>query len=541
MAKTDILILGMRYYSDFIIKLTYAKQIMPIETELKLIISPNDINKLEQHPLLQSAIHTRKSQHLHNIYFDSTEHDLLQLGIGLRVRHIGNQRLQTLKTAGNTHGGLHQRQEWEMPITADTPNYSQFPPGALPNWCIDKNNLAKIKPLFVTNFERVTWQVILEDGSKIEVALDQGIIENSTNSIPLSEVELELKAGTADKLYQVALALQETIPLSIENKSKAAHGYALNEPNIPKYHLAKTVDLNINMTNEQAFSHIIWHCLNHLQANENMVLHGEDIEGVHQMWVALQRLGSCLSLYNSLIPKKTHADLRQQIKLITNNLGVARDWDVFAVTIQHIMHHNFVDNCLDDLLITVVDKQSQVYATVRNVLRSSNYTRMQLSLGNWLTQRQWRHTLDAAAQRNLEMPVLNFANQVLESCYQTTKTLISNFTQFDQEQLHNLRIAIKKFVDGVQFFTELYPNDQVHPYAKVLVRLHNELDIINDSNVATNQLQQDNIAKDVPAQYFLKGWFAHQQTAHLADLKIIWQTFFDQPTFWNDSIESKNS
>jgi len=34
---------------------------------------------------------------------------------------IGDKRRQTLKTAGSGKSGLHQRQEWEIEITGDTP------------------------------------------------------------------------------------------------------------------------------------------------------------------------------------------------------------------------------------------------------------------------------------------------------------------------------------------------------------------------------------------------------------------------------------
>jgi inorganic triphosphatase YgiF len=510
---------------------------MPAETELKLLISPSDADKLVQHPLLQSARNTRKSQHLYNTYFDTTNHDLLQHGVGLRVRHIGDKRLQTLKTAGSGLGGLHQRQEWETEITADTPDYTKLPASALPKWCANEKKLKKITALFTTDFMRTTWQLKLKDGSKMEVALDQGEIKTQTGSIPLSEVELELKSGTPDKLYKIALTLQDTLPLRVENQSKAAHGYALLNPQSPLYHKAGAVNLNPDMTAEQAFTQIIWYCLEHLQANEDVVLHGSDIEGVHQMRVALRRLRSCLSLYKSLIPKKTHVDLLQKVQWISDILGVARDWDVFALSLQNIPRDNnspffSSQNWLDDLSATVADKQAQAYVMVRDSLRSSDYSHKLLLWGRWLTQRRWRRKLDAYARQNLEKPVREVASKIIQSRYQRVKELGENFAKLNFEQFHNLRIAVKKMVYGTRFFAELYPHKIVRPYAKILSRLQDELGIVNDGNVASNLLNQAGLDENAPARHFLNGWYANQHKMQLANLERTWQAFLEQQTFW---------
>ncbi|EDN67294.1 Adenylate cyclase [Beggiatoa sp. PS] len=441
---------------------------MATETELKLYIAPEDAEKFMQHPLLQQANSRQAPLKLYNTYFDTPEHTLLQHGVGLRVRQIGKKRIQTLKTADEGLGGLHQRQEWENEISGDKPNYNQFPKKALPKWCADKKNLQKIKPLFTTDFSRTIWDLILDDGTQIEVALDKGEIKTETHSCPLSEVELELKSGSPDKLYQVALTLQNDLPLIIENKSKAARGYALHQFNPPEFHKAGTVKLTANMTTEQAFFHIVWHCLGHLQANEDVVLYGENIEGVHQMRVALRRLRSCLTLYQSLIPKETTKQFRQEVKWITDVLGVARDWDVFALTLQDIQSQDNYSQLID-LQAQVADFQKNAYVEVRNALRSPRYSRLLLLLGRWLTQRRWRKKLNAVALKKLEIPIKNFANQVLDSHYQSVKTQGENFVSLNPEQLHQLRISIKKLGYGVRFLSNFIQN---HSFALIQKNCH---------------------------------------------------------------------
>jgi triphosphatase len=182
---------------------------MSIETELKLYIDPKYIKQFLNHPLLQSEIYT--TQDLYNIYYDTSEHDLLRSGVGLRVRRVDDKWIQTMKTANEAVDGLHQRQEWEKEINSEIPEYDKFP----------------VLPLFTTNFQRMKWDLVFDDGSEIELVLDQGEVKANNATVPLSEIELELKAGSVEKLFEVADILQEQVPLVIKNDSKAAMGYAL--------------------------------------------------------------------------------------------------------------------------------------------------------------------------------------------------------------------------------------------------------------------------------------------------------------------------
>ena len=504
---------------------------MATETELKLHIAPENIQQFMQHPLLQKAADSQCRQHLYSVYFDTPECMLLEQGIGLRVRHLGAKKIQTIKTAGSGLSGLHQRQEWEVEITGDTPDYALFPAEALPEWCAEPQNRQQIEELFVTDFWRTTWHLILNDGSEIEVALDQGEVKTKTQNYPISEVELELKAGTPDKLYKIALLFQTDLPLCLENKSKAAKGYALHRHKPPQFHKAEAVKLQADMNVEQAFVQIMWHCLGHLQANEEIVLAGDDIEGVHQMRVALRRLRSCLTLYKTVIPKNTYAKCFPEIKWLMDVLGVARDWDVFALNLHQIQSQtNHIG--LQDLQKCVTQFQNSAYAEVRTILLSPRYSRLLLSLGKWLTQHRWRRKLEATALKGLETPLPDFANHILTTYYQHIQQQGEHFAQLDAEELHKLRISIKKLTYSTRFFMVLYPNEVIRPYAKKLSRLQDELGILNDGNVATHLLNQAELEPNAPARHFLNGWYAHQQMTHFVQLESAWQTFLEQKVFW---------
>ncbi|MBA2484051.1 MAG: hypothetical protein H0V39_06460 [Nitrosomonas sp.] len=128
----------------------------------------------------------------------------------------------------------------------------------------------------------------LDDGSEIEFCLDRGKFLTKKSTIPLCEIELELKLGNASKLFQFALALQNVLPfpLKLENASKAERGYRLSSGKIKPPMKPTDAMLNKDMSTNSAFKTIFWNCLEHLSSNENGMLDEDDIEYLCEMRIA---------------------------------------------------------------------------------------------------------------------------------------------------------------------------------------------------------------------------------------------------------------
>lgn len=503
---------------------------MTIETELKLQITLEQVEAFLQHPLLQTVTHSSASKHLYSTYFDTPDCALLQKGIGLRVRKIGDTYTQTVKTAGSGLGGLHQRQEWETEVFGNSPNFNQLPDGML--LLLQEIDFNEVKAIFVTDFMRQTWQLQLEEGDHIELALDLGKIETPSTSESLHEIELELKSGSIAQIYQTALSLQKDLSLTIENHSKAERGYALYRTKQLRFHKAVPLDLTPNLTAEQAFSVICWSCLTHLQANEDMVLQGNDIEGVHQMRIALRRLRTLFNLYEPLIPPTSHRKLRRKLKWIAKALGVARDWDVFAETLRIINKQLPKDNLLKGLKKAVSQQQHCAYTNVRTLLRSPRYSRLLLQISLWLTQQDWRRECNAENLARLNQPVKEFASDMLRKYRRKITKRGEQLGEINAEQRHLLRIAVKELAYGLRFFAALYPIESVTAYKKILSQLQDELGILNDTRVALQLLNQTDLAVDAQVHYFLRGWYVYQQVERSTRLTAVWQTFSAQAPFW---------
>lgn len=508
---------------------------MAIETELKLLIAAEDVARLQQHPLLQTAQAGLVAQPLYNTYFDTPSDDLLAQKAGLRVRRQGDKRIQTLKTAGQTVAGLHQRQEWEIEIAGETPELKQLPKQMRINGFSAKRLQAHLLPVFTTDFQRSTWELHLEPSAQVELALDQGEIRTDTQQVsPISEIELELKAGDVAVLYQLALELQASLPLVVENRSKAERGYALYHHAPPSPRKAGQLTLVPEASAEEAFMAICWYCITHLQDNQQAVLHNTGIEGVHQMRVALRRLRSCFTLFKPLIPTSAQEPIKTELKWITQCLGEARDWDVFQENLTVIAHHADAGEVAHVVALqsTVSQLQAKAYQAVRQALISQRYNRLLLQLGQWLNERLWRQGMKTKALSRLAQPISQFAAQVLQKRDQRVRQVGEQLLSLPAEMRHQVRIDVKKLAYGSRFFLALYPGKASKRYSEQLAQLQDVLGELNDMSVANDLLHRAQVASSAPVYHFLKGWYSHQHKHQMQQLDTVWQQFLARPVFW---------
>ncbi|MDP2262934.1 MAG: CYTH domain-containing protein [Hydrogenophaga sp.] len=207
---------------------------MPQETELKLAVHPQDLPRLLAHPLLTSS--PPKQQRLRNTYYDTAALDLMQRRMAVRERQIGGRTLLTVKTAGQSVGGLSRRGEWEAPTEPGQFDFATLVDDAV--LCAELSALAsQLLPVFQTDFVRRSW--LLQHGAAVvEVALDQGHISSTARpgapAEAILELELELKEGEAEALFELAKALADGPPdsagglrLQPSDRSKAERGYDL--------------------------------------------------------------------------------------------------------------------------------------------------------------------------------------------------------------------------------------------------------------------------------------------------------------------------
>ena len=257
---------------------------MSNEIELKFQINQSDIEQLQNYlnqwvccdeAEFSSQQHLVNQLNLTNTYYDTEDHFLRLNGCGLRIRTTESEQSKcfeiTLKSKGNSVGGLHERIEINQPLPNDKLDLSVLPKEALPN------GLTQLRPLFTTNFKRQTWLISFAN-SEIEVALDLGQITSNGQSMPIQEVELEIKQGNKQDLLNFAIELSR-FNLHLFSQSKASRGYRL----LDNLTLTPTV---LSSQIEQDLAGL----LNFWQQNEEYALANNDLIFYKQLLIQINEI-----------------------------------------------------------------------------------------------------------------------------------------------------------------------------------------------------------------------------------------------------------
>ncbi|WP_144780184.1 CYTH domain-containing protein [Marinobacter maritimus] len=195
---------------------------MAEELEIKLTLNKSEMDTVLAWLSAQNGATPGSSKLLVNTYYDTPGADLHRQKAALRVRQKGDAFIQTVKTRGRFVNGMHQREEWEWPLSTAALNLGLLAATPLG----DSVNLEQLAPVFETNFNRQI--VMIDDGDAIiECALDIGVIIAGQQQKPLCEVEFELKSGNPQRLLVWAERLASECPVFVNLISKAEQGYYL--------------------------------------------------------------------------------------------------------------------------------------------------------------------------------------------------------------------------------------------------------------------------------------------------------------------------
>lgn len=516
---------------------------MSTETELKLRLPSDSVKRLQRSPILKALGVSRPvTRKLHTIYYDTSDFDLWRSGFAFRLRHEGKYWIQSIKGGGSATAGIHQRSEWENLIAGSQPDFSKISDPSLVQLFDNESLRRQLRPVFATEFRRNARMLRLAGGSDVEFCIDQGTISTENASMPLCEIELELKSGSALPLYQLALDLLHTIPLRLENASKAERGYVLASGRVSPPFKSSPVELDTGMNVSQAFKAIAWSCLSHLGNNENGMMENRDIEYLHQMRVALRRERSAFSIFSKAFSKAALAPMREELKWLSDQLGPARDWDVFVTeTFAKIFEHFSEHPGMLALRKSCEQVRREHNHHAREAVASSHYTELMLKLGAWLSAESWlipaeTPSNDAVENDRSEMEVKTFSGALLSQRHGQLEKYGKKLKKLSLTELHELRILIKKQRYAAEFFASLYRDKKAKRYIKSLAALQEILGTINDTAVIELLLSEVPAAEENGSEHegigIVRGWAASQAVTKMPELAVAWVEFEKNDPFW---------
>lgn len=299
--------------------------------------------------------------------------------------------------------------------------------------------------------------------------------------------------------------------------------------------MKRELKLSVKDSVEEAYGRILAVSLEQAFAHEEVILKGEDPEGVHQMRVALRRFRSCFSVFKRVVVARVAGPVRRDIKPLLARLGPARDWDVFREKLAAMTRESMpgredfarVEHAAGHL-------RDQAYAELRTLLRSREYHRTKLGLIDWVAGRTWRAGLADDELGRLAAPVVDFANGSLQRGDGRVRRRGERICGRSEDELHVLRIAAKKQRYATEFFAGLYPERRVKPYLRALKRLQTDLGHLNDGATARKLLAEIGRRSGAGAscQYVL-GWIERGLGESRGQLPALWAEFGARKPFWN--------
>jgi inorganic triphosphatase YgiF len=451
----------------------------PVETELKLAVRGADLPALRRR---LAAYGRGRRREVDSVYYDTPEALLAREHVALRVRRDGRRWVQTVK-AGRSSAPLASRHEWEAPA----------PGGRLQRDAIDATPLgallrqagdAPLAPVFRTRFVRTTWDV-RHAGAEIEIALDTGAIEAGDRRLPFDELELELRAGPAPALLDLALHLAHggakarTLALLPWGESKAARGVRLAQGRAPAPVKADARriagSLEPGMTPAVALRTLLARGTEVLLANVHGMREAEQPEFVHQARVALRRMRAAV---RALTPATDFpALLARELKWIAGQLGRLRDWDVLTGTTLPAIERDAADTqraAVKRLVAAAARRRAGVRSRAHAALAGPRFACLALRL------LQWAASEPPEEPGNLRL----IAARSLERAQRRVTRAARRFERADAAGRHRARVLVKRLRYTLDLFACAGPPPAGVMAADACVSLQETLGAMNDAVVA---------------------------------------------------------
>ena len=505
------------------------------EIEVKFRTDRDGLKRAQASQLVAS-VSAPRTETVRSTYFDTPSGDLRKNGIVLRIRRKGRAAPILGVKAAQAGEGPFSRIEQEVRSPNRHPDLTLFDE-ATANELTALVGDCPLAAQFETSIKRRT--ILVERGrTQIEVAFDDGVIAVAGRSVPLTEIELELKAGDEPALYDLAMSLAEELPLRLDFVSKGERGFRAVSGETAAAVKAIPILFAPEATLDDAVQAVISNTLWHFVANWAALRKTQDPDAIHQMRVALRRMRAALAMFKRAVPCTEFDLLREEAKRIASALGPARECDVFRETVARgpLAHPDRPENC-DALLAAIEGRRSAAYDDARSRIEDRDTTLFVLNVQGLLARRAWRNALSGPELAQLTAPAAEFAEQTLNRLRNRALKRGKKLAELSDEARHDLRIILKNLRYGAEFYRGLFGRRRdVQAYLRTISRLQDLLGAHNDAVTAKQFLGGLATTHEADAERalgFILGWQARGTSLADAKLGAAWRTFKQAKPFWS--------
>jgi len=378
------------------------------------------------------------------------------------------------------------------------------------------------------------------DGQTLELQAHTVTLQRGKHKLAYEALVLQGVAGSALPVLH-ALAADLSLDLSLRWTGaapvvEAAAMLDLIEPP-PLRAGAFEIEVTEESDTAAAFVGIARRCLAQFDANLLPVLRDRDIEGVHQMRVALRRLRSALGAFGDMLDGDRLAPLIDDLRWLNGPLGRKRDLDVFiAETLTPLRALENPAKGLQHLVTVLDDRRTAAQEALQSALTAPRLASFRLGFERFLDA-----VLDGSAVVDAETAgrlAPRFAASLLQRRRKKLRKLGREHDKLEIAALHEMRIRAKKLRYAAEFFRTAFGRKETRRFIAALAELQDCLGALNDADVGARLTENILSTPDRdPAAAAIAAWFAGRQQLQLARLGDAWKAFDDIRPFWKGALE----
>jgi CHAD domain-containing protein/uncharacterized protein YjbK len=449
------------------------------------------------------------SAEFHDHYLDTPAGAIRAQGFALRMRHVDDRYVATLKGLGGTSGAIHYRLEHEVVLESPTPP-QEWPASSARDLALRLSKEAPLSTLFELRQTRHSRLLHKGDRAVAQLNLDRvRVYFGKVQATTYLELELELRPdGRTEDLEEMVREIQERWGLAPQSTSKFQRGLALlrPEPELKK-------EIGVQMDAQQEFVEL--RKAPGIQPDDpmseagrktfrfhyqRMLLHepgtrqGEDIEALHDMRVATRRMRAAFRIFGDYYERKAVTPYLKGLKRTGRALGPVRDLDVFREKMQAYID-TLPESKQGDLysyMAVLQARREQARERMLAYLDSEKHTRFKVRFGEFV-ETEGMGSLPVAPDGGEPWP-FRVHHVVPVAVYER----LAAVRAYDEwvtipdpplERLHALRIACKRLRYTLEFFAEVLGAD-TEALIKEIVAMQDHLGAAQDALVASDILRE---------------------------------------------------
>jgi CHAD domain-containing protein len=233
---------------------------------------------------------------------------------------------------------------------------------------------------------------------------------------------------------------------------------------------AEAPELASDATVAETFAAFAAAGLHHLAVNAELFAVEPSPEKIHQMRVAVRRMRALLGTFRAALPKARRARVVGDLKRFQKALGPARDLDVFLDEMLPALKSLPMRTTL---AAAAHDAHRRAYLKATKVVKGPALATLQTDLAEMVGA--------LAKERAARKSARAFARKFLARKHRKLIAHIAAKERRSDEEMHALRIRIKKLRYAVEYFRPVLPKAGAKRFHGALAEAQDVLGVVNDA------------------------------------------------------------